>query len=248
MLPDLEQLIQLQRLTNTAMEAQRDLEAIPGRLDAVNSQLTAHVEAVTAANDRLAQKKTERQGVEKSLAEVQARLSRFKDQLMSVKTNKEYAAIQHEMATAEADVRKLEDAILEHMLEFDELKTVGEAAEETLEINRVETEQIRTAFESERTELERVIDSASGERGKLSETIGEPARQLFNRIAERSGGVAVVPAQNGHCTLCNVRLRPQVFNQILLNTALIQCDSCKRILYHEPNSLENSKAPIDSAR
>ena len=248
MLPDLEQLIQLQRLTNTAMEAQRDLEAIPGRLDALNSQLTAHVEAVTAANDRLARKKTERQGVEKSLAEVQARLSRFKDQLMSVKTNKEYAAMQHEMATAEADVRKLEDAILEHMLEFDELKTVGEAAEETLEINRVETEQIRTAFESERTELERVIDSASGERGKLSETIGEPARQLFDQIAERSGGVAVVPAHNGHCTLCNVRLRPQVFNQILLNTALIQCDSCKRILYHEPNSLENSKAPIDSAR
>ena len=248
MLPDLEQLIQLQRLTNTAMEAQRDLEAIPGRLDAVNSQLTAHVEAVTAANDRLARKKTERQGVEKSLAEVQARLSRFKDQLMSVKTNKEYAAMQHEMATAEADVRKLEDAILEHMLEFDELKTVGEAAEETLEINRVETEQIRTTFESERTELERVIASASGERGRLSETIGEPARQLFDRIAERSGGVAVVPARNGHCTLCNVRLRPQVFNQILLNTALIQCDSCKRILYHEPNSLENSKAPIDSAR
>jgi hypothetical protein len=248
MLPDLEQLIQLQRLTNTAMGAQRDLEAIPGRLDALNSQLTVHVEAVTAANDRLARKKTERQGVEKSLAEVQARLSRFKDQLMSVKTNKEYAAIQHEMATAEADVRKLEDAILEHMLEFDELKTVGEAAEETLEINRVETEQIRTAFESERTELERVIDSASGERGRLSETIGEPARQLFDRIAERSGGVAVVPAHNGHCTLCNVRLRPQVFNQILLNTTLIQCDSCKRILYHEPNSLENSKAPIDSAR
>ena len=57
MLPDLEQLIQLQRLTNTAMEAQRDLEAIPGRLDALNSQLTAHVEAVTAANDRLARKK-----------------------------------------------------------------------------------------------------------------------------------------------------------------------------------------------
>ena len=134
------------------------------------------------------------------------------------------------------------------MLEFDELETAGEVAEETLEINRVEIEQIRTALESERTELERVIASASGERGKLSETIGDPARQLFDRIAERSGGIAVVPAHNGHCTLCNVRLRPQVFNQVLLNTALIQCDSCKRILYHEPNSAETPKAPIDSAR
>ena len=239
MLPDLEQLIQLQRLTNTAIEAQRALEAIPERLDELDGQLTAHVEAVTEANDRLAQKKTERQGVEKNLAEVQARLSRFKDQLMSVKTNKEYTAMQHEMATAEADVQKLEDAILEHMLEFDELKTAGETAEATLEINRAEIEQIRATLESERTDLERVIAKASGERGKLSETIGEPARQLFDRIAKRSAGIAVVPAHNGHCTLCNVRLRPQVFNQILLNTALIQCDSCKRILYHESNSAEN---------
>ncbi len=248
MLPDLEQLIQLQRLTNTGIEAQRALEAIPERLDELDDQLTAHVEAVTEANDRLAQKKTERQGVEKNLAEVQARLSRFKDQLMSVKTNKEYTAMQHEMAAAEADVQKLEDAILEHMLEFDELKTAGETTEATLEINRAEIEQIRATLESERTDLERVIARASGERGKLSETIGEPARQLFDRIAKRSAGIAVVPAHNGHCTLCNVRLRPQVFNQILLNTALIQCDSCKRILYHESNSAETPKAPIDSAR
>ena len=51
MLPDLEQLIQLQRLTNTAIEAQRALEAIPERLDELAGQLTAHVEAVTEAND-----------------------------------------------------------------------------------------------------------------------------------------------------------------------------------------------------
>lgn len=246
MLPDLEQLIQLQRLTNTAIEAQRALAAIPARLDELDGQLAAHTEAVTTANDRLAHKKTERQDVEKSLAEVQARLSRFKDQLMAVKTNKEYTAMQHEMATAEAEVRKLEDAILEHMFEFDELQADSEATEEKLRINRNEIEQIRTALESERTELERVITSASGERGKLSETIGEPARRLFDLIAKRSGGIAVVPAHNGHCTLCNVRLRPQVFNQILLNTALIQCESCKRILYHEPNSAENSTAPIHS--
>ena len=33
------------------------------------------------------------------------------------------------------------------------------------------------------------------------------------------------------CTICHVRLRPQVFNEVRQNNAIIQCDSCQRILY-----------------
>jgi predicted nucleic acid-binding Zn-ribbon protein len=41
-------------------------------------------------------------------------------------------------------------------------------------------------------------------------------------------------ARDGICTLCHVRLRPQVFNTILRNDQIIQCDSCQRILYFVP--------------
>jgi predicted nucleic acid-binding Zn-ribbon protein len=43
--------------------------------------------------------------------------------------------------------------------------------------------------------------------------------------------VAVAEAKNGTCTICHVRLRPQVFNEIRRNASIIQCDSCQRILY-----------------
>jgi len=31
-----------------------------------------------------------------------------------------------------------------------------------------------------------------------------------------------------------VRLRPQVFNTVLKNEQIVQCDSCQRILYYVP--------------
>jgi predicted nucleic acid-binding Zn-ribbon protein len=34
--------------------------------------------------------------------------------------------------------------------------------------------------------------------------------------------------------VCHVRLRPQVFNNVLRNDQIIQCDSCQRILYSVP--------------
>ena len=65
----------------------------------------------------------------------------------------------------------------------------------------------------------------------------------FERILERypSGAVAPVriierPGQKQrewHCAACNYRVRPQVVVEIRNGGSLIQCESCKRILYLE---------------
>ena len=90
-------------------------------------------------------------------------------------------------------------------------------------------------LETERAETQRRLSGTSDERAKLTENIGAAARQLFETVARQRRGVAVVEAHDGHCTVCHVRLRPQVFNQVLRNTELVQCDSCMRILYHNPD-------------
>ena len=235
MLPDLERLIRLQQLDTAADDARRTVDGIPSRIEDLDARLTASAAAVDTAKHRLADQKKKRQVVEKSLAEVQGRLSRFKDQQMAVKTNKEYTAMQHEIATAEAEVQRLEDAILERMLEADDLAAdVGEA-ERALQAERAETDRQRVTLESVRVDTERTLSRAADERANLTGSIGEAAHQLFETVARQRRGIAVVAARDGHCTVCHVRLRPQVFNQVLRNTELIQCDSCLRILYHDPD-------------
>jgi predicted nucleic acid-binding Zn-ribbon protein len=54
--------------------------------------------------------------------------------------------------------------------------------------------------------------------------------------------VAVAEARDGLCTICHVRLRPQVFNEVRKNESIIQCDSCRRILYFVGNS--EASAPV----
>ena len=50
----------------------------------------------------------------------------------------------------------------------------------------------------------------------------------------RPQGLAVAEARDGLCTVCHVRLRPQIFNEVRRNDSIIQCDSCTRILYFVP--------------
>ena len=58
--------------------------------------------------------------------------------------------------------------------------------------------------------------------------------RTFESVARRRNGIAMAEARDGICTICHVRLRPQVFNTIRRNEEVIQCDSCQRILYFVP--------------
>ena len=60
------------------------------------------------------------------------------------------------------------------------------------------------------------------------------ALPIFERIAHGRKGLAMAEAREGLCTVCHVRLRPQIFNEVRRNDGIIQCDSCTRILYFVP--------------
>jgi len=57
---------------------------------------------------------------------------------------------------------------------------------------------------------------------------------VFDQVARRRGGVAVAEARDGVCTICHVRMRPQVFNTVRRNDEIVQCEHCQRILFYVP--------------
>jgi predicted nucleic acid-binding Zn-ribbon protein len=242
MLPDLDRLIRLQRLDTATLETRRTVAAIPERMTALDDRLHATRGRLDDARREREEAQKSRREVEKHLGEVQSRLSRFKDQLMAVKTNKEYTAMQHEIGTAEEEVARLEDTILEQMLQIDELDAAVDAAESADREEAAAVERERAELETRRVKMERELTGASDERARLTEGISPASLRLFESIAGQRQGLAVVEARDGHCTVCNVRLRPQVFNEILLNTDLIRCESCLRVLYHDPNRVPERPA------
>ena len=70
--------------------------------------------------------------------------------------------------------------------------------------------------------------------------------ETFERIA-KVRGTAVARAEGERCTVCQVRLRPAVFVNVLKNDQIVQCDSCQRILYFVPPAVPASPAPPASA-
>jgi len=231
MLPDLDRLVRLQRLETFAEEARRRIAEQPQLSRGLDTRLEESKAAVAAVKQRVTDNQAARRTEERDLSVVQSRLAKYKDQLLEVKTNREYQALQHEIAAAQAEVSRHEDRILERMLEADEHNRTVKQAES--EFARVQAEVIaaRAALELEIRQLDRELAETAATRAGLVAEISSPVMATFESVARGRRGVAVAEARDGHCTLCHVRLRPQVFNEVRRNDAIIQCDSCQRILY-----------------
>jgi uncharacterized protein len=234
MLPDLERLIALQHLDTAAHDAEHRLADEPEREKALEGRLATAQENVAVAKERLAENQNARRGIEKDVAMHQGRLSKFREQAMAVKTNQEYHAVQKEIGFAQGEIKTLEDSILERMLEADELTGALKRAEAALAAEQKAVDADRKAMSAEHAELQASLERLRAERATIVQALDPHTLRIFEQVARKRHGVAVAQARDGICTICHVRLRPQVFNTIRKNEEIIQCDHCNRILYFSP--------------
>lgn len=233
---DLERLITLQRIDSSIHGAEHRLADEPARIKALDARLDEAQQQVSAARERIAQNAAARRDIDKDVVLHQGRLSKFRDQAMNVKTNQEYHAIQHEIAFAQNEIKSHEDRMLERMVEADELTAALKQAESGLKTAQKEVEAEKRAITIEHDELRASVDALKGERTGLIKSLAPDALHVFELVSKRRNGVAMAEAKDGICTICHVRLRPQVFNTVLKNEAVIQCDHCQRILYFVPSA------------
>ena len=139
-------LLELQKTDQDLHELEQFKVDIPNQLKTME---TAQAEAETRLADqeaKVADIDKNRRQYERDLQGAQEQVKKYQGQLYSVKTNKEYDALQAEIQAQKNLISELEDAILQ-------LITEAEAEQETLETVRGETESLIERFGEERTAL-----------------------------------------------------------------------------------------------
>jgi predicted nucleic acid-binding Zn-ribbon protein len=230
MIPDLEKLIQLQAAENRMREVDLALQEIPQQRTALDAELAQEREKLATAREKLATAQKRRRQNETTLQDFETRRSKYKGQLMEVKTNKEYQAMLHEIDSVEREVHGIEDRILDDMEAAEAL--AGEiAAEEKLFKQAGERHAAATrALDDRAARLERERAQFVATRDAVAAELPEDLLGLFRRVA-RLRGVAVAEARDARCQQCNVLLRPQMFVDLKRNDQVQQCPSCNCILY-----------------
>jgi predicted nucleic acid-binding Zn-ribbon protein len=234
MSPLLSALVALQQLDTAADAARRRLGEMPAAEQDLDARVATARAAVDAVKARMPENQSARRELEKEVAQIDTRLARFEDHKAAVKTNQEFTALLHEIATAKAEKDVFEEQILLLLEAADVINADLAATETTLADTVREADEARAGLAAERAALQRELDRLAGERVVRTADIEPPVLAKYDQLLKQRRMVAVATISGEICAACHVRLRPAVAQQVRRNDGIIQCDSCHRILYYAP--------------
>jgi predicted nucleic acid-binding Zn-ribbon protein len=233
--PDLKQLIRLQSIDVSIQELRTRIDRFPSISKALDEKLKSAQTAVETTRERAKSNQGNRKKLETEITSIESKISKYRDQMMAVKTNEEYRALQHEIEHAQQGIRKIEDEILNLMMEAETGQIDLKAAEAQLKEDQGKVNVERKQLEEENKRDLTALDSYLQERKGIQDSVSPDVITRYERVRKHRGGIGVAAARNEVCEICQVRIRPQVYQEIRRNDQIIACDACQRILYHPEN-------------
>jgi len=247
--PDLEKLIALQAADREIERLNEEIARLPREIAAIESKLANTRTQIEKAKAAIAGVQKDRKKLESEIQDHQQKISKYRDQSLSVKTNEQYKALLQEITFAEQAIRASEDKILEGMLAIEIHEKNQKAAETELKQETAEIEKEKAEARARTEADEKELAEWAAKRQRLRSEISSDVVPYYDRVVKlRKSGIAEVH-DDGKCAACNVMLRPQTFNDIRANERVITCDSCGRILYYVPPPAEAApSAPAESSQ
>ncbi len=198
--------------------------------------------------DQLKHARTKAAALEHQSQDVEERVTKLREQMNSVRTNKEYFALLIEVNTLKLEKGKFEEQALEAMTRCDAL----EAQHAELEAKALEQSKLVSGAAAQakqaKDEVSGRLDELTIQRDAAAAEVPKDALVAFNKLASIHDGEAmavVVEESRRHreysCGGCFMSLPMERVNTLMTKDTVVVCPSCGRILYLDENLKPTAK-------
>ncbi len=229
-----EQLINLQNIDEKIKDISHFLDSIPSQLQGIEKKITDSAQIVARAKAVLLQNQKKRRDLESYVQDKKVVIAKYRKQLNDVQTNKEYTSFLKEIGNVDLEIETMEEEIISEMLSADDLEAeIMTAEKKAAEIKDTFLKEKDLVLKKEK-EREGLKNQLTKEREALIPAIPSDQMALYKNIFRKTSGTALSPVTDDFCSLCQIRIRPQVLNELIARQEIILCENCGRILYWKP--------------
>ncbi len=213
--------------------AQEQLKEIPQQKAQLKQELElerSHLKDLDGALKKLQLAQKTKEG---ELAQKEANVKKLDGQLGQVKTNKEYAALQQEIASLKADNSLLEEEIIRLLDETEAAHDEVKKESERLKQCEKESSSKEAELNQKEKSLQQAVEKLKSDREQFVSQVLPEIRSLYEAVIQKKSGLALAKVNGETCSACQIKLRAQLLNEILMGKSIILCENCSRILYVE---------------
>lgn len=167
-----------------------------------------------------------------------AGVDKLREQLLAVRTNKEYAAMLSQLNTEKAEVSRIESRGLEMMGALETRKIALAAHEKTCQDEEQRLAELKNQFQAAQQSFSQKLAELNTLRQQATEKIAPEIQTIFNRVSERYEGEAMARVVRSNprrdeftCEGCNMSITADRYNGLKTRDEIQTCGNCGRILY-----------------
>ncbi len=224
-------LTKLQQIDEKLIEISHFLNAVPSNHKSIDKKIEDSFKIVTKAKDNLIANQKKRRDVEVEVQDAKTLILKYKRQLSDVRTNKEYTSLLHEITETEKKGDSLEEEIISEMLKADDIEEEIKSATQKAERAKAKFTKELEALLKKKTEQEELKANLLVEKDNLLPNIPKDQIALYNKISIMNNGISLSVVTGEFCSMCHMRIRPQVLNELRAENSIILCENCGRILH-----------------
>ena len=219
----------------------------PRQLASAEKKVAHAKENLAAVQGEIKALKLEASKRELSVKEFDAKVEKLQVQSMSAKKNDEYQAFQKEISGLKADKLRVEDGLLDLMMQSDEKGKLETLRKEEVKAAEDEYNVAKKKLESEMAVDDREIEAKLAARSTQAGTLEKEIIRVYERVlAAKDDGVALAPVSKyetiedegkvvyWQCEACGVGLNMQDVNLLMMGRDLQFCRNCSRVMYLRP--------------
>jgi len=225
-----ENLHRLQQLDTERDNRQRRLEEIEAALKD-DHQLREARRTLETAEKRAQTWTTKQRDLELEIQSLSDKRARSEKRLYGgqVKNPKELTDLQAEVASLQRRRQRLDDALLEAMIEREEAVEARDQARVVLDQTELDWSARQTSLKAEQAEWELRLQAIAQERKAILPRIEPTVVATYESLRKQKRGQAVALVRDEVCTGCGVAISPSV-EWKLRQQELCYCDTCRRML------------------
>jgi predicted nucleic acid-binding Zn-ribbon protein len=219
-----EQAVAREQVLAKQPEARRELAA----------KVAAARAVVQAIDQRLTESMKRRRVLDREIAAYDVQQKRYEQQLLSVTTQHQLEAMQHEIAAVRAKRDVLENEALERLEAEERDATVRPAKAHELERSEAAAQAVIARLDDEAASIQAELAALQARRAETTAKLAQAARTRYEKLRSGRAGRAVAAIENGACGGCHRGLPPASLQEARRREKLLVCDGCGRLLVLPP--------------
>lgn len=221
---------ELHRLRRYARDLETQIEREPKAIEAQRAKVTRQEELLRQEQDAIKKLKVANHEKEVSLRTRMQQIEKHERQLNEATAKKEYDALKGEIAHERDACLKLEDEILNGLMEVDERTARLPEMEKAIARAKDEAATFEASGRERLASLRQQLDEARAQLADVEGTLPDDVRAQYTRLLTAKGEDAMSAVQGRTCTACYTEITAQSYNELRVGQFVV-CKNCGRILY-----------------